>query len=105
MPTLAMKKAWRYFRKHKYSKDDIRNLRLGGVVALYGMSFAVEKGLLALGTPLSDLWWFLIYGCFALVSTFWWLEDAILDIWEKHTTEDDELYASDECGQEVPKGS
>ena len=92
MRKLALKKAWCYFKTHKLSHDDRRNLRLGGIVSLYGISFAVEKGLNFVGMPLSDMWWFLIYGGFALVSAYWWVEDSILDIWERHTTEDDELY-------------
>lgn len=86
------KRAWAYFKRHTLNHDERRNKRLGAVVSLYGVSFAVEKLLLGLGTPLSDMWWFGIYGSFALISTFWWVEDFILDLWEVHTTEDDELY-------------
>lgn len=100
MRKLALKKAWCYFRRHKFSQDDKRNLRLGGIVSLYGISFAVEKGLNTFGMPQSDLFWFVVYGIFALISTFWWFEDAVLDLWEKHTTEDDELYHDDR--QESP---
>lgn len=94
MDKVAFKKACKYIRQHKFTRDERRNLRLGGVVSIYGISFAVEKGLLAAGTPISDFWWCVIYGVFALVATLWWAEDAILDIWENHTTEDDELYGS-----------
>lgn len=93
MKKLALKKAWNYFLRHKFSQDDLRNLRLGGIVSIYGISFALEKGLNTFGMPQSDLCWFLVYGVLALLSTYWWFEDAILDLWEKHTTEDDELYA------------
>ena len=86
------KRAWRYFRAHKFTPDEKRNLRLGLIVSLYGITFAVEKLLLHLGTPLSDGWWAVIYGTCALFSTVWWFEDAILDLWEQYTTEDDILY-------------
>lgn len=89
----SYKRAWRYFRTHSFSHDEKRNLRLGGIVSIYGISFAVEKFLLHNGNPLSDGWWAVIYGTFALISTYWWFEDAIFDLWETHTTEDDELYA------------
>ena len=84
--------AWRYFKQHQFSQDDRRNMRLGGIVSAYGLSFAIEKLLLGIGNPIPDIWWFVIYGSFALLSTFWWLEDSILDLWERHTTEDDDLY-------------
>ena len=99
MRKLALKKAWCYFRQHQFTPDDRRNLRLGGIVSLYGISFAVEKGLNNLGLPLSDLCWFFIYGSFALLSTYWWAEDSILDLWEKYTTEDDELYRNEKLDQ------
>lgn len=91
------KRAWRYFKAHKFSHDEKRNLRLGAIVSVYGITFAVEKFLLHLGTPLSDGWWAVIYGTCALVSTLWWFEDAILDLWENYTTEDDELYQKDQA--------
>jgi hypothetical protein len=91
----ALNKAWCYFRRHQFSPDEKRNLRLGGIVSLYGISFAVEKGLNTFGMPQSDLCWFVVYGLFAVVSTYWWFEDVVLDLWEKHTTEDDELYQYD----------
>jgi hypothetical protein len=87
------KKAWCYFKTHKFTPDDARNLRLGAIVSMYGISFAVEKFLLMIGSPLPDSWWFLIYGFFAVLATYWWFEDAVFDLWEKYTTEDDELYA------------
>ncbi len=84
--------AWRYFCRHKFRNDDKRNLRLGGVVSVYGISFAVEKLLLTIGYPLSDRCWFVIYGILALLCTWWWIEDSLLDMWEQNTTEDDEIY-------------
>lgn len=88
--------AWRYFCRHSFSKNDKRNLRLGGIVSVYGLSFAVEKLLLGIGYPLADIWWFCIYGAFGLLSTWWWVEDALLDLWEEHTNEDDVLYKLEE---------
>lgn len=46
-----------------------------------------------IGQPLPDLWWMTIYGVLALVSTLWWFEDVVLEMWEKYTTEDDRIYA------------
>jgi len=89
---LVLKKAWSYFLQHRFSHDDRRNLRLGGIVSLYGISFAVEKGLNAFGMPQTDMCWFIVYGAFALLSSYWWFEDVVLDLWEKNTTEDEELY-------------
>lgn len=86
--------AYRFFRRHSLSQDEKRNLRLGGVVSIYGISFAVEKLCIVIGHPLADFWWFVIYGTLALISLIWWIEDIILDMWEHHTTEDDELYGS-----------
>lgn len=81
--------ALRYLKRHKFDHDDIRNFRLGGIVSLYGISFAVEKFFLAIGDPVSDFWWMVIYGLLALLSCWFWLEDAILDLWEDHTDEDE----------------
>lgn len=84
--------AWRFLRRHKMNHDERRNIRLGGVVSVYGISFSIEKLLLWAGTPLSDGWWCIIYGCLAIICTAWWLEDIVLDMWEHHTTEDEILY-------------
>jgi hypothetical protein len=92
MKMMKYKLAWRYFWTHKFDPDDKRNLRLGGVVSAYGISFAMEKLFLAMAYPLPDLVWFIVYGLFALLATFWWLEDILLDFWEENTTEDDEIY-------------
>jgi hypothetical protein len=89
---IRYKKALAYFKRHKFSPDEKRNFRLGGVVSAYGISFAVEKYFLAYRTPFSDKVWFWVYIIFALFSLFWWLEDFIMDLWEQYTTEDDELY-------------
>jgi len=86
------KMAFSYFRRHKFTQNDRRNFRLGGVVSAYGISFAIEKFFLGYMTPLSDKVWFWVYGLFAVICTFWWLEDFLLDIWEENTTEDDEIY-------------
>ena len=89
---MRYKKAFAYFKRHKFSHDEKRNFRLGGVVSAYGISFAVEKYFLAYRTPYPDEVWFWVYIIFALVSLFWWLEDFVMDLWEQYTTEDDELY-------------
>ena len=89
---IRYKKALAHFKRHKFSSDEKRNFRLGGVVSAYGISFAVEKYFLAYRTPYPDEVWFWVYIIFALVSLFWWLEDFVMDLWEQYTTEDDELY-------------
>lgn len=80
-----------YLKRHKFDHGDMRNFRLGGLVSVYGLSFAIEKFLLAIGSPLSDAWWTAIYGVMAVASLWFWLEDAILDLWEEHTFEDEVL--------------
>lgn len=74
--------ALQYLSRHKYDHGDIRNLRLGAIVSLYGIAFAVEK------VVIHDWLWAIVYGIFAFVSTIFWIEDAILDLWEDHTNED-----------------
>jgi hypothetical protein len=91
---LHLKHACSYLKRHKFTHDERRNIRLGGIVSLYGIAFATEKLLNVIGYPLSDMLWMLIYGGFALISTYWWAEDFVLDLWEKYTTEDDELYGT-----------
>jgi hypothetical protein len=86
------KKALAYFKRHKFSPDEKRNFRLGGVVSAYGLSFALEKAMLANGTPWADSTWFIIYGVFAVIATYWWVEDFMFDLWEQYTEEDDEFY-------------
>ncbi|AKE44833.1 hypothetical protein AU106_gp202 [Sinorhizobium phage phiM9] len=88
---MRYKLAFNYFKRHKFNHGDIRNFRLGGIVSVYGLSFAAEKFLLAIGSPLSDFWWTVIYGVFAAASLWFWLEDAILDLWEENTFEDEVL--------------
>ena len=88
---IRLRLALRYFLRHKMTRDDKRNFRLGGIVSLYGISFAVEKMLIVLGKPLSDEVWFLTYLGLSLLSVWLWFEDSVLDLWEKHTEEDDEL--------------
>lgn len=101
---IKYKLAWRYFKNHKFTQDEKRNLRLGGVVSVYGFAFAAEKLFIIAGNQLNDYWWFAIYGICAALSFYWWFEDLIFDIWEKYTTEDDELYAQATISQKVTDG-
>jgi hypothetical protein len=39
---IRYKKALAYVKRHKFTSDEKRNFRLGGVVSAYGISFAVE---------------------------------------------------------------
>ncbi|MES2387179.1 MAG: hypothetical protein V4543_04190 [Bacteroidota bacterium] len=87
------KNAWNYFKNHKFTHDDKRNIRLGAIVSLYGVSFSIEKLMSYLNRDLSDGWWFIIYGVFALLSCFWWVEDALLDIYEANDAKDNYLKA------------
>lgn len=96
---MRYKLAWNYLKRHKFDHGDIRNFRLGGIVSLYGIAFAAEKTLLVMGSPLSDFWWMVIYGFFALASLWFWLEDSILDLWEEHTFEDEVLEGKGNEGQ------
>jgi hypothetical protein len=91
------KRAWRYCKNHKFTHDEKRNMRLGALVSVYGISFAVEKYFLGFDTPVSDKVWCIVYGVFAVLATYWWFEDAVLDLWEKYTTEDDEMYAKEQA--------
>lgn len=84
--------ALRFILRHKFTRDEKRNIRLGLVVSIYGFLFALEKAFIVFWHPLSDGFWFVTYGICALLSFVWWLEDSIFDAWEHHTTEDDELY-------------
>jgi hypothetical protein len=93
------KKALAYFKRHKMTPDEKRNFRLGGIVSAYGISFAVEKFFLGYRTPYSDKVWCWVYGIFAAISLFWWLEDFIMDLWEQYTEEDDEFYESQRKGK------
>lgn len=86
-----LKYACAYLKRHKFNHNDKRNLRLGGVVSAYGISFALEKLFIVLSFPLPDIIWLTFYGLFAILSTIWWVEDALLDLWEENTTEDEQL--------------
>lgn len=81
---MTFRKAAAFCWNHKLTADEKRNFRLGGLLSLYGTSFAVEKFLLAIGSPLSDTWWCVIYGACALLATVWWLEDYVMDVWESY---------------------
>jgi len=80
VPLIAI---YRSLRGKRLTADDKRNLRLGGIVSVYGVMFAVEKALIVFGVPQPDWEWMWIYGMLAMIATYWWIDDYLRDLWER----------------------
>lgn len=76
--------AFHFIMKMGLTADDKRNLRLGGIVSVYGISFAIEKWFIVIGRAQPDWEWLLIYGGLAILCTYWWIDDFIRDLWERY---------------------
>lgn len=74
-----------FLRSYTFTPDDKRNFRLGLIMSVYGMAFAAEKAFIVFYEPVSDTAWLIVYGALASLATYWWLEDFIMDLWEKAT--------------------
>ncbi len=71
------------FKKHKFTEDQRRNLRLDIFLLAFGLSFAIEKLFLGMGIAFSDWFWFAVYGFFALTTIFLFIHDLYHDIQEE----------------------
>lgn len=71
------------FKRHKFTADQKRNLRLDVFLLLFGLSFALEKLLLGLGIVFNDWFWFTIYGFFAFFTIALFFHDFYHDIKEE----------------------
>jgi len=76
-------------KKHEFTEDQKRNLRLDIFLLAFGLSFALEKLLLGLDIVFSDWTWFGVYGFFSVTSIILFLHDFYHDIKEARRNQGD----------------